>query len=80
MAREGEEAGEMGAIVGMVAGLATVRLFTPLPKLLFGEGLGVPITDGAAYSRKLFRHWLHRIRAERCCLRRGERVRAEAGS
>ena len=43
-----------GAICGMIAGLAVVFCFTPLPSLLLGEGLGSDIAGGAAYFKKLF--------------------------
>ena len=44
----------LGAIVGMVAGLITVTLFTPAPSLLLGKGLGQPIADAASYLKSLF--------------------------
>ncbi|MBN2377610.1 MAG: sodium:solute symporter family protein [Sedimentisphaerales bacterium] len=43
-----------GAVCGMIAGLAVVFCFTPLPSLLLGRGLGSDIAGGAAYFKKLF--------------------------
>ena len=44
----------LGAIAGMIAGLLAVGLFTPVPGLLLGEGLGQPIAETTTYLKSLF--------------------------
>ena len=43
-----------GAIGGMLAGLVVVLLFTPLPLVLLGKGVGQNVTDTATWLKKLF--------------------------
>jgi len=42
-----------GAICGMLAGLVVVLVFTPVPGLLLGEGLGVEVASAANYLKRL---------------------------
>lgn len=44
----------LGAIYGMLAGLIVVMLFTPLPDILLGKGIGHDINNAATYMKKLF--------------------------
>lgn len=42
-----------GAVCGMVAGLIVVLLFTPVPGLLLGKGLGEDVASAADYLKRL---------------------------
>jgi SSS family solute:Na+ symporter len=42
-----------GAVCGMLAGLIVVLLFTPVPGLLLGRGLGVEVASAANYLKRL---------------------------